>query len=43
MDELDNLILKVLNEIFVKLELNIEENENDIWREIEHRLNEIIV
>lgn len=43
MDELNNLILKVLNEIFVKLELNIEENENDIWREIEHRLNEIIV
>lgn len=45
MDELDNLILKVLNEIFIKLELNIyeNENENDIWREIEHRLNEIIV
>lgn len=41
MDELDNLILKVLNEIFTKLELNIEENENDIWREIGHKLNEL--
>lgn len=41
MDEVDDLILKALNEIFVKLELNIEENEKDIWRKIEHRLNEL--
>lgn len=41
MDELDKLISKVLNEIFIKLDLNIEGNENEIWREIEHRLNEL--
>lgn len=41
MNELDSLIIDLLENVFLKFEVEIEEHEKEIWLEIEKKINKI--